>query len=185
MCSIFYAELVYILLLFNTDICHLVLLLHSMGWRPLLSNASMTIRLHSKRSCAMMLCVCTSVRHHSLMSCIHFLLGLPLLFTPSIIPNITFFTNRLSSILQRCPNNLSFLSFASHSFDVKPLSYLYNRYFLLPVYVKNSPVTFHFKCHQRVYVSLLQHPGLTCILKHTHNLIMLSFVHMLMCSILS
>jgi len=130
------------------------------------SNASMTTRLHSERSCAIMLSVCASVRHHSLMSSIHSLLALPLLFSPSMIPNTTFFTNRLSYMLQICPNSLSFLSMISCItifFDVKPLSYQYIRYFLLPVYVENSSVTFHFKCHQQVYVSLPQRPGLTSI----------------------
>ena len=44
------------------------------------------------------------------MSSIHSLLGLPLLLGPSMIPNTTFFTNWLSSILRMCPNNFSFHS---------------------------------------------------------------------------
>jgi len=77
------------------------------------SYVSMTTRLHSELSCAMMLSVFTSVRHHSLMSYIQSLLGLPLLFSPSMIQNSKFFTSWLSSILQMCPNNLSFLSMIS------------------------------------------------------------------------
>jgi len=39
----------------------LLLLLHSIGLRPLVSIASMTTRLHSELSCAMMLSVYASV----------------------------------------------------------------------------------------------------------------------------
>jgi len=45
---------------------------------------------------------CASVRHHSLMSSIHSLLGLPLLFSPSMIPNTTFFINRGCHSSYRC-----------------------------------------------------------------------------------
>ncbi len=43
----------------------------------------------------------------------HSLLGLPFLVRLSMIPNTTPFTSRLSSILQICPNRLSFLSMMS------------------------------------------------------------------------
>jgi len=82
------------------------ILFHSMDVRPLVSNASMITRFHSERSCAMMLSDCTSVRNYSLMSSIHFLLGLPLLFRPFMIPNTMFFTNRLSPILKICTEAL-------------------------------------------------------------------------------
>ena len=156
-----------------------------MGLQPLVSNASTITRLHCERSCAKLLRVCTSVRHHSMMSSIRFLFGLPLRFCPSMIPSITFFTDRLSSILKMCPNNSSFLSMSIciTYLSMSNLCLTFQiRYFLLPVYVEDSFVTFHFKGHQRLYVSLPQHPGLACVCTLiTHDLIMLSFVRVLMC----
>jgi len=54
----------------------------------------------------------TNTSHHSLMSSIHSLFYLPLLFCPSMIHITTFYTNRL------CPNMFCFLSVinAPHSF---------------------------------------------------------------------
>jgi len=103
------------------------LLRHAMSLRPFLSNALMIIRRYSDRSCSMMPSECKSARHHSLVSSIHSLLSLPLLFCPPLFPTP-----------HHSPTGCH------------------------PTCVSSS-IAFHFKCHRRVYVSLPQEPGLTCI----------------------
>ncbi len=86
---------------------------HSMDSCLLVSNARLTLHFHYVRSCAILLRECMSIWNHSLMSSNHSLFGLPLRVSPSMIPNNTPFTSRLSSIQQICPNRLSFLSMMS------------------------------------------------------------------------
>ena len=108
---------------------------------------------------------CTSVQHDSFMPSIHSLFGLPLLFCPSVFPNTTFFTNRLSSFLQMCPNNFGFLSLI-----------ICTTFFLMSSLCLISKfVIFCCQCMWRIllwhcisnaiteYVSLPPGPGLTCM----------------------
>jgi len=149
------------------------------------SNAPMkTTRLHSDQYCTMMLKLCPSSRHHSLMSSIHSLLGLPLLFCPSAIPNPTFCTNRLSSILYRCTWIIfvsSPWSIAPHSFWCQDLSLKSIFYAASEGYVHDElfRIAFHLKCHRRVYVSLRpgsrSHVHIEARSFIAHVLLMLSF----------
>ena len=52
-----------------------------------------------------------SISHHSVISSIHLLGGLPLSLHPSTMPNATIFNTLSSFILATCPNSLSFLDF--------------------------------------------------------------------------
>jgi len=108
------------------------------------------------------------------MSSIDSLLGLPLLFSPSMILNTTFFINWLSFIIGMCPNNFSFLSMiiCITFLLMSSLNLSLHSLFSVVLYVENSSVTFHFKCHQ------VSHAYRSTLI--THDLIMLSFVRMLM-----
>jgi len=121
----------------------------------------MTTSLHSDWSCPMMMRVSTSTRYHSFMSSIHSLLGLPLLFCPTIIPNITFNTNQLLPILQMCPNNFSFLSV------INCTTFCFCQSFFLSL---NSLFSAVGACGWRILLYILFQmpsaspcPGLTCI----------------------
>jgi len=152
---------IYFLLYFYS--LYLTVLLHSMAMCSLVSTDSLTIRFHSGRSFTMMLSVCPSAWHHSLKSSIHSLHFLscfapPRFRSPHYSP---------TGCHPSYPNNFSFLSMIICTTVILMSSLrLISKffiYFLLPVYVENSSVAFHFSCHQRVSVSLPQGPGLTCI----------------------
>jgi len=69
--------------------------------------ACLVMSFHLLRSWAKLFSSCSAVLHQLTMSSIHFLHGLPLLFVPSTIPNISVFNFLLSSILHMWPNRVS------------------------------------------------------------------------------
>ena len=86
----------------------LLLLLHPMASWP--SGLVVSV-LHISLSIATRITSHRSISHHSVISSIHLLGGLPLGLHPSTMPNATIFNILSSFILATCPNSLSFLDF--------------------------------------------------------------------------
>src|SRR6218665_442092 len=88
----------------------------------------------------------------------HSLHGLPLLDSPSIVPDITSFTNLLSFILHTCPNKFSF-SFHDLLYGALTATLSYAHFiirdFLLPSYSQYPSVTLHFKSYSNLSLSRL------------------------------
>jgi len=86
----------------------LLLLRNPSDQRPLVSIACLVMSFHLLRSWAKLFSSCSPVLHQLTVSSIHTLHGLPLLFVPSTIPNISVFNFLFSSILHMWPNSRSF-----------------------------------------------------------------------------